>query len=78
MFSWVMKCLNGFEILLLTIACQFLYCNMIQCKPDISWSCISRNWIYRGRMLDPIFLPTDFANFADVAPKSAIFFAKSR
>ena len=36
----------------------------IQCKPDISRSCISRNWIYRGCMLDPIFLPTDFANFA--------------
>ena len=52
--------------------------NSIQWKPDISRSCISRNWIYRGRMLDPIFLPTDFANFADVAPKSAIFFAKSR
>ena len=51
--------------------------SLVQCKPDISWSCISRNWIYRGRMLDPIFLPTDFANFADVAPKSAIFFAKS-
>ena len=51
--------------------------SIIQCKPDISRSCISRNWIYRGRMLDPIFLPTDFANFADVAPKSAIFFAKS-
>ena len=46
---------------------------LIQCKPDISRSCISRNWIYRGRMLDPIFLPTDFANFADVVPKSAIF-----
>ena len=30
---------------------------MIQCKPDISRSCISRNWIYRGRMLDPIFCP---------------------
>ena len=45
----------------------------IQCKPDISRSCISRNWIYRGRMLDPICLPTDFANFADVVPKSAIF-----
>ena len=37
----------------------------VQCKPDISRSCISRNWIYRGRMLDPIFLPTDFANFAE-------------
>ena len=49
-------------------------CTLLQCKPDISRSCISRNWIYRGRMLDPIFLPTDFANFADVAPKSAIFF----
>ena len=40
----------------------------VQCKPDISRSCVSRNWIYRGRMLDPIFL----------AAKSAIFFAKSR
>ena len=29
--------------------------NELQCKPDISRSCISRNWIYRGRMLDPIF-----------------------
>ena len=28
---------------------------MIQCKHDISRSRISRNWIYRGRMLDPIF-----------------------
>ena len=27
----------------------------LQCTPDISRSCISRNWIYRGRMLDPIF-----------------------
>ena len=36
----------------------------LQYKPDISRSCISRNRIYRGRMLDPIFL----------APKSAIFF----
>ena len=30
---------------------------MVQCKPDISRSCISRNRIYRGRMLDPIFWP---------------------
>ena len=29
--------------------------SLIQCKPDISRSRISRNWIYRGRMLDPIF-----------------------
>ena len=43
-----------------------IYLFIIQCKPDISRSCISRNWIYRGRMLDPIFLPTDFVNFADV------------
>ena len=28
---------------------------LIQCTPDISRSCISRNWIYRGHMLDPIF-----------------------
>ena len=42
------------------------YCYyVLQCKPDISRSCISRNWIYRGRMLDPIFLPIDFANLAD-------------
>ena len=35
----------------------------VQCKPDISRSCISRNWIYRGRMLDPIFLPDRFREF---------------
>ena len=29
--------------------------NLLQCTPDISRLCISRNWIYRGRMLDPIF-----------------------
>ena len=29
--------------------------SLLQCKPDISRSRISRNWIYRGRMLDPIF-----------------------
>ena len=29
----------------------------LQCKPNISRSCISRNRIYRGRMLDPIFWP---------------------
>ena len=33
------------------------YWPRLQCKPDISRSCISRNWIYRGRMLDPIFWP---------------------
>ena len=27
----------------------------IQCTPDISRLCISRNWKYRNRMLDPIF-----------------------
>ena len=27
----------------------------VQCKPDISRSCIPWNWIYRGRMLDLIF-----------------------
>ena len=27
----------------------------VQCTPDISRLCISRNCIYRGRMLDPIF-----------------------
>ena len=40
----------------------------IQCAPDISRMCISRTWIYRGRMLDPIFL----------VPKSVTFFAKSQ
>ena len=29
--------------------------SLIQCKPDISRSRISPNWIYRGRMLDPMF-----------------------
>ena len=33
----------------------FGYLTHIQCTPDISQSCVSRNWIYRGRMLDPIF-----------------------
>ena len=28
---------------------------LVQCKPDISRSCISRNWIYCGRMIDPLF-----------------------
>ena len=28
----------------------------VQCTPDILQSCISQNWIYCGRMLDPIFL----------------------
>ena len=32
-----------------------VYGIILQCKPDISRSRISRNWIYRGRMLDPIF-----------------------
>ena len=36
----------------------------IQCTPDISRSCISRNWTYCGHMLEAHFL----------APKSAIFF----
>ena len=39
--------------------------------------CISRNWIYRGCMADPIFLSTFFVNFADImdkAPYRVIFF----
>ena len=39
----------------------------IQCKPDISRSCISRSHI------GPHFLATHFANFVDMTPKSAIF-----
>ena len=31
------------------------YIGIIQCTPDISRPCISRNWIYRSGMLDPIF-----------------------
>ena len=27
----------------------------IQCTTNISWSCVSQNWIYPGRKLDPIF-----------------------
>ena len=45
---------------------QFSYIKMnfiIQCTPDISLLCISWNWIYRGHMLDPIFLPSFFAKF---------------
>ena len=33
------------------------YATEIRCKPDISRLCISRNWIYHGRTLDPIFTP---------------------
>ena len=40
-----------------------IYFNKLQCKPDISRSCISRNWIYRGRMLDPIFFAHRFREF---------------
>ena len=70
------------SVVMLNCHCKIMWLHEIvlsdiQCKPDISRSCISRNWIYRGRMLDPIFLPTDFANFAD-EPKSTIFFVKSR
>ena len=46
----------------------------LQCKPDISRSCISRNRIYRGRMLDPIFLATHFVNFADMTSQNSISF----
>ena len=53
----------------------------IQCKPDISRSCISRNWIYRGRMLDPIFGAHERDNFREIAVTRWIrgkhFFAKS-
>ena len=34
---------------------DFRVTSLIQCKTDISRSCISGNWIYRCRMLDPIF-----------------------
>ena len=51
---------------------RFVKTGKVQCKPDISRSCISRSHV------GPQFLPTNFANFADVAPKSAIFIAKSR
>ena len=47
------------------LSCQNHLCQCYQCEctmvllvqytPDISRSCISRNWIYRGCMLDPIF-----------------------
>ena len=39
------------------------FVNSLQCKPDISRSRISRNWIYRGRMLDPIFVRPRARNF---------------
>ena len=41
----------------LFISCLEAKGHHVQCTPDISWSCISRNRIYCGRMLDPIFLP---------------------
>ena len=39
----------------------------VQCKPDISRSRISRNWIYRGRMLDPIFWRKERDIFREIA-----------
>ena len=50
---------------------------MIQCKPDISRSCISRNRIYRGRMLDPIFWPP-ISLISRTWHTRVRFFAKSR
>ena len=40
---------------------------MVQCKPDISRSRISQNWIYRGRMLDPIFGAQERDIFREIA-----------
>ena len=56
---------------------------LIQCKPDISRSRISRNWIYRGRMLDPIFWRPRARYFSrnrgnSLDPiRGGLFFAKS-
>ena len=56
---------------------------VVQCKPDISRSRISRNWIYRGRMLDPTFwrpraryFSRNRGNFLDPI-RGRQFFAKS-
>ena len=55
---------------------------MLWSYPLYSVSPIYRGRVYRGigniavPCWTPIFLPTDFANFAVVAPKSVIFFAK--
>ena len=47
---------------------------LLQCKPDISRSCISRNRIYRGRMLDPFFGAQERDIFREIAVTQ--FFAK--
>ena len=65
---------NTIEIWNFNLASNYIVTASLQCVPDISRSCISRNWMYHGRMLDS----TDFANFADVAPKSEIFFREIR
>ena len=49
--TWIFRTFNTREILPMLS----LWKSLLQCKPDISRSRISRNWIYRGRMLDPIF-----------------------
>ena len=68
------------KVLLCSLLCR-LWCqwvlSSIQCKPDISRSCISRNRIYRGRMLDPIFLPPISLISRTWRPRVQ-FFAKSQ
>ena len=47
-----------FQTILNKLSCAFCKkysCQSLQCSPDISRSCISQNWIYRGHMLDTIF-----------------------
>ena len=40
--------------------------------------CKKIGYIYRSRMVDPIFLPTYFTNFAEMVPKNTIIFIKSQ
>ena len=51
---------------------------VIQCKPDISRSCISRNWIYRGCMLDPIFFGPPISRILQTQRPRAWYFSRNR
>ena len=52
-----------FWILIIYASSLLCYMHAIQCTPHISRSCISRNWIYRGHMLDPIFFTPPRAQY---------------
>ena len=51
---------------------------IIQCTPDISWLCISWNWIYCCHMLDPISLPTFFREILQTWRPKAWYILQNR